>query len=254
MTAGLVHIIEDMAGAAERLLTAAGTRRFEHTVAQLREERASAEAQAQAAQSFSERGLTVLWHRPQAWDEACIPLNHLGTADGQQADEQAVTDPAHWAVLLYEDTGLRDAQTGELVEQDAVDWDTEDQPDATPAEGLRHAATVTEATVFVPEYFCLDYRGAGLTPQARFARNAGMVDTGTGHIADLDAEASEAARQHASTPARRSRTRRGRKARTPQSPCTQQARRRRDGCAPGVREKALSLDAPMNWFGFWVSE
>jgi ParB family transcriptional regulator, chromosome partitioning protein len=202
MTAGLVHIIEDMAGAAERLLTAAGTRRFEHTVAQLREERASAEAQAQAAQSFSERGLTVLWHRPQAWDEACIPLNHLGTADGQQADEQAVTDPAHWAVLLYEDTGLRDVETGERDEQDAVDWDTEDQPDATPAEGLRHAATVTvtEATVFLPEYFCLDYRGAGLTPQARFARNAGMVDTGTGHIADLDAEASEAARQHASTP------------------------------------------------------
>jgi ParB family chromosome partitioning protein len=188
---------EDMPGAAERLLTVAGTRRFEHTVAQLREERASAEAQAQAAQSFTERGLTVLWQRPQAWDEACIPLNHLGTADGQQADEQALTDPAHWAVLLYEDTGLRDVETGELVEQDAVDWDTEDQPDATPAEGLRHAATVTEATVFVPEYFCLDYRGAGLTPQARFARNAGMVDTGTGHIADLDAEASEAARQQA---------------------------------------------------------
>ncbi|BBZ70786.1 hypothetical protein MPRS_18790 [Mycobacterium paraseoulense] len=37
------------------LLSAAGTRRFEHTVAQLREERASAEAKAQAAQAYTDK-------------------------------------------------------------------------------------------------------------------------------------------------------------------------------------------------------
>lgn len=197
MTNPIVHIIEDMPGAVERLLNVAGTRRFEHSVAQLREERASAEAEAQAAQTWTERGFTILAQRPESWDQACIPLRFLLTAEGSAADEQAVTDPAHWAVLLYEDTALCDVDTGELVDEDAVDWDTEDQPDVTPAEGLRHANTVTETTVFEPEYFCLDYRAAGLTPDTWFARNAGMVDIETDPSVDLDDEAREAARQKA---------------------------------------------------------
>ena len=39
------------------------------------------------------------------------------TADGSAADERAVTNPAHWAVLLYEDTALCDVDTGELVDE-----------------------------------------------------------------------------------------------------------------------------------------
>jgi ParB family transcriptional regulator, chromosome partitioning protein len=107
------------------------------------------------------------------------------------------TDPAHWAALLYEDTALCDKETGDLVDEDSVDFDTEDQPDAIPAEGLRHANTVTETTVFAPEYYCLDYRAAALTPVDWFARNAGMVDRGTDAAVDLDDEAREAARQQA---------------------------------------------------------
>ena len=42
MTAGVVNIIDDMPGAVDRLVNIAGTLRFEHTVAQLREEQASA--------------------------------------------------------------------------------------------------------------------------------------------------------------------------------------------------------------------
>jgi ParB family transcriptional regulator, chromosome partitioning protein len=51
--------------------------------------------------------------------------------------------------------------------------------------------------VFVPEYYCLDYRAAGLAPEEWFARRAGMVDTDTGAAVDLDDEAREAARQQA---------------------------------------------------------
>jgi hypothetical protein len=153
------------------------------------EERASAAAEAQAAQGYRERGFTVLPERPESWDEACIPLHHLMTADGCRSDDQVVTDPAHWAVLLYEDTALCDVETGELIDEDLVDWQTEDRPDATPAEGLRHAASVTEATVFVPEYFCLDYRAAALTAETWFARNAGMVDTDGDATVDHDDEA-----------------------------------------------------------------
>jgi ParB family transcriptional regulator, chromosome partitioning protein len=195
--AAAITEFEDLPGALERLLDVAGTRRFEHTVAQLRRERADAEAEAQAAQSWSERGFTVLTERPESWDEAFIPLARLVTADGSAADEQAVANPAHWAVLLYEDTALCDVNTGELVDEDDVDFDTEDQPDATPAEGLRHATTVTETVVFTPEYYCLDYHTAGLTPDNWFARNAGMVEIEAGTAVDLDDEAREAARQKA---------------------------------------------------------
>ncbi|WP_040624057.1 ParB/RepB/Spo0J family partition protein [Mycobacterium parascrofulaceum] len=196
--ASAITEFEDMAGAVDRLIEAAGTRRFEHTVAQLREERASAEAEAQAAQVYTDKGFLVLAERPGSWDPACIPLRYLVTEDGAEADDTAVTNPAHWAVLLYEDTALCDVETGEIVDEDSVDWDnTEDQPDAEPAEGLRHAKTVTETTVFVPEYYCVDYRAARLTPVDWFARRTALVDANTGAAVDLDGEQREAARQKA---------------------------------------------------------
>jgi hypothetical protein len=88
-----------MPGAVDRLIEAAGSPGFERTLAQLREQRASDEAEAKAAQSYTERGLTVLSERPRGWDEAYIPLHYLKTADGAEADENAITNPAHWAVL-----------------------------------------------------------------------------------------------------------------------------------------------------------
>ena len=100
-------------------------------------------------------------------------------------------------MLLYEDTALCDGETGEIVDEETVDWDTQDRPGAVPCEGLRHAETVTETTVFAPEYYCLDYLAAGLTPEEWFARRAGMIDTDTGDAVDLDDEAREAARQQA---------------------------------------------------------
>ncbi len=47
---------EDLPGAINRLMQVAGTRSFEHVVAQLRQERAAAEAEAAAAQPYVERG------------------------------------------------------------------------------------------------------------------------------------------------------------------------------------------------------
>lgn len=90
-----------------------------------------------------------------------------------------------------------DIETGEVIDEYSVDWDTQDQPDATPAEGLRHASSVVEATVLTPEYFCLDYRTAGLTPDNWFARNAGMVDIDGDATIDLDDDALQAAHQQA---------------------------------------------------------
>lgn len=197
--AAAITEFEDMPGAIKRLMQVAGTRSFEHIVAQLRQERAAAEAEAKAAQPYVERGFSWLQQRPGISDPGCIAVHHLLTADGAQADEQAVTDPAQWAVLLYETEIVVDLATGEAVDEDDVDWDTEDQPEATPAEGLRHADTVTDASGYVPQYFCLDFRAAGLTPEPWFARRAGLAeDTGTGEsTVDLDAEGLQALRERA---------------------------------------------------------
>jgi len=195
--AAAITEFEDMPGAVDRLIKSAGGTWFEHTVAQLRQERDAAQARADAAQPFADKGFTILGQRPDSWDPACIPLHHLVTADGDEADDTAVADPAHWAVFLVDDTALCDVETGQVVDEQTVDWDTEDQPDATPAEGLRHANTVTDKEVCTPDYYCLDYRSAGLTPQSWFARQAGLAHTDTGEAVDLDDEAREAARQQA---------------------------------------------------------
>ena len=134
--AAAITEFEDMPGALERLMSSAGRGWFEHTVAQLRQERATAQAQAQAAQVYANKGFTVLEHRP---DAACIPLHHLVTADGDEADDNAVTSPAHWAVLLSEDTALCDVETGDVVDEETVDGVLRRRPPEfrrSPAQGL----------------------------------------------------------------------------------------------------------------------
>ncbi|MFC6130161.1 ParB/RepB/Spo0J family partition protein [Mycolicibacterium llatzerense] len=158
---------EDDPAALARLVNAAGTRQFDHTIAALREARASAQAEAKVAAEYAERGFTVLAERPHRTDSAAVPMTYLVThdADGAEVDatEAAVTDPAQWAVLLYEGTVLVDRSTGEPVDEDAVDWATQDDDAATPDSGLRHANTVEDRETYLPEYFCLDYAAAGLS-------------------------------------------------------------------------------------------
>ena len=112
-------------------------------------------------------------------------------------DENSAMLDENLHVLLYEDTALCEVETGELVDEDSIDLNTENQPGATPGEGLRHTATLTETPLFVPEYFCLDYRAAGLTPGHWVARNAGMVNIDTDPTVDLEMRH---ARRHARRP------------------------------------------------------
>lgn len=173
LEAAVIAEFEDDPRAVERLLNPQW-QSFEHVAAQLREERASAQAQAQAEQRYRDEGYTVLPELPASFDPFCVPLNALLAADGEEADTAAVTVPAQWAVRVIEEQALTDKETGELVDEGDVDWETEGHPDRTPEEGLRHADTVFETTGFAAEYFCLDYQGAGLTPTERFMRLGGV--------------------------------------------------------------------------------
>jgi ParB family transcriptional regulator, chromosome partitioning protein len=106
----------------------------------------------------------ILAERSQRRDTSAVLLRYLRTADGHDVTDAAVTDPAQRAVLLVEDTELVDTHTGESVDDDDIDWSTEHQPQRQPAEGTRHANSVVEKTVWVPEYYCRDPHGCGLAP------------------------------------------------------------------------------------------
>ncbi|MDT5075924.1 MAG: ParB family transcriptional regulator, chromosome partitioning protein [Mycobacterium sp.] len=102
------------------------------------------------------QGFTILSKRPEWRDITSVLLRHMRTADGDEATEAVITDPAQWAVGMVEDTVLVDAESGEPVDEDGVDWSTEHHRDREPADGIRHAETVVAKAVWQPEYYCRD--------------------------------------------------------------------------------------------------
>jgi ParB family chromosome partitioning protein len=187
--AAAITEFDDDPDAVEELLHAAGGRMFDHKVEQLRQNRASALALAEAEASYTAQGYTTIEHSPGWGDITCVALRHLRTPDGEAVTEDAITDPAKWAVRLCEEDGYADRATGELVDENTIDWNTEGEPDATPEEGMRHADSVVDTTVYVPEWFCLDYAGAGLdlTPSLKRFADAGD-DASSGEDGDDEAE------------------------------------------------------------------
>jgi ParB family transcriptional regulator, chromosome partitioning protein len=78
-----------------------------------------------------------LSERPEWRDHSKVELRHLRTPDGDVASQDAVTNPAHWAILLVEREGFVDKATGQPVDEDDIDWTTEDHPSLEPVEGGR---------------------------------------------------------------------------------------------------------------------
>jgi ParB family transcriptional regulator, chromosome partitioning protein len=174
--------------AVSALKSVAGTASFDHRVAQLRQERLADAARAEAESTYAERGFTILDERPGWRDTATVLLSHLRTADGAVATDAVVTDPALWTVFMIEETVITDAATGEPIDDDEVDWNTEHHPSREPADGLRHADSVMEKVVWQPEYYCRDPRACGLT-LAQFLTRAKPVIAGNHHTDNDDAAA-----------------------------------------------------------------
>jgi ParB family chromosome partitioning protein len=186
----------------QQLLDAAGGPQFEHTLAQLRQERQTAQARQEAAEAYRAQGYRVVDEQPAWRDTSCVELRWLRTADGNTVTEEAITNPAHWAVWLDEEIGFVDRETGERVEEDCIDFATEDDANAQAEEGLRHFSTVHETTVFVPEYYCIDAEGAGLQLDSFLTNNPivhGRDENASGQDAEArarrEAEAAEAAKR-----------------------------------------------------------
>jgi ParB family chromosome partitioning protein len=190
LTAGLVHIIDDDPDAIAELQRAAGGDMFDHTVSRLRRDRETARLRDEAAAPLIEQGFTILEERPAWRDTSCVAIDYLLTAEGAQASAQAISDPTQWAAYMTEEWAYFDRETGEPVNEDDVDDETRHNANLEPDEGLRHYSTVVERTVFVPDWFCLDYQGAGLQLDSYMTS---VVSGGRGRansvVEDEDAEA-----------------------------------------------------------------
>ena len=186
--------------AVERLLRAAGRTWFDHTAQQLRQAREDAKRAAEAAQQWADAGYTVWEQRPTRWDANQVPLAYLTTVDGEPVDDAVVaeSDPQWWAAVLVHDEVLVDTATGEIVEEDTVDWATDDDPAATPEDGLRHADSVQSRDVWRPDWYCLNTEAARLRPNERFVRagaHASGAAAGEGAGDDAAADKAKAERR-----------------------------------------------------------
>jgi ParB family chromosome partitioning protein len=195
--AALTEFDQD-ADALQQLLNAAGGPMFDHTVAQLRQQRETAKARAEAAESYATQGYRVLDEQPAWRDTSCVGLRWLRTAEGNEVTDDAITNPAHWAVWMEEEIAFVDRESGEPVDEDSIDFHTERHPSEQAEEGLRHFSTVIEKAVYTPSWFCIDHQGAGLDLDG-FLKNARPVVHGQDETAGGDSgnEAEARARREA---------------------------------------------------------
>lgn len=194
------------------LFAVAGTGRFEHKVAELRQRREDDKALQEATDRYTQQGYTVLDEPPHYGDTSCVELRYLRTLDGDAATTAHITDPAHWAVYLIEDDIYVDATSGEEVNNDEIDWDCQGYGGVSldPREGMRHPDSVTEKTVYAPEWYCRDYTAAALALCETLAKRVEALarTTTSGSAAheldaDTDAEARAAAAKEAERRERR---------------------------------------------------
>lgn len=174
----------------EHLLAARSTTDFDHRVSALREQAATAAARAEAAKPYAAQGYTIFDTRP-AWGEPMNRQRHdlLCNEDGVSAAADVPAQrPDLWAVWLDEAEAYVDSRTGELVDDNDIDWRIDaDDHDAQPHGELLHPRFADEVTVFEPTYYCLDPTAVGLITYDQY-RQSGKAGTAAG-LGAGDAEA-----------------------------------------------------------------
>ena len=101
----------------------------------------------------------MLDERPAWRDTSCVELRWLRTAEGNEVTEEAITNPAHWAVLDGRGSRVRRPGNREPVDEDSIDFRTEHHPKEQAEEGLWHFSSVIEKTMYTPSWYCIDHVG-----------------------------------------------------------------------------------------------
>jgi len=158
---------------AVEMLLNTGPYNFTYTAQRIRDRRAEEAAYAQTAAPYAEKGFTILTAAPDH-RSALTPADLL-TADGGEVTQELIdTTPQFWSVVLVYTDVLCDTATGNPVDENEIDWDTAEDDDAVPGQGLRHANSAEWREEWTAEYFCHDHEGAGLalTPVMEAVRSA----------------------------------------------------------------------------------
>lgn len=167
---------------------------FSYEANRITQDRAEARTYLAGALPYAEAGVGILTGYPddgQFSDDGPLVLaSELVDVEGAAVDIGHINaNPGFWLVWLEvgEDMVWVEVDTGVLVDPDTVDWDTREDPDAEPAEGLRHAREVEQREQVLAEYFLprdlLETAGLRVREQDT---DTGVDDTDTGNV-DQDA-------------------------------------------------------------------
>ncbi|MCM6774524.1 hypothetical protein NDR87_13695 [Nocardia sp. CDC159] len=157
-------------------------------------ERATERARLQASLLYGALGFGVLTGEPSTAGVApeFIPPELLETDTGDAVTEDTIYgDAERWLVYVDvdEDADIVDRETGELVDPDSVDWNTSDDSELEPAQGMRHADSVERRDRWTPIYFMpadqLD--GSGLRMRPFEPVDGALLDHATDAAADREA-------------------------------------------------------------------
>jgi ParB-like chromosome segregation protein Spo0J len=146
------------ADAVTRLLNARSTE-FEFEANRITVDRDEARTYLAAALPYAEAGLGVLTDYPDLDHPdhgELLCAGEIVDAEGNALEfAHIAANPGPWLVWLDLDENQVwvEIDTGFIIDPDTVDWDTRDQPDTAPAEGLRHAREVEKRDQVLPEYF-----------------------------------------------------------------------------------------------------
>jgi ParB family chromosome partitioning protein len=177
--------------AVETLLEA-GSYRFRWTAQQLLADRAERKERTTAAQPYAERGFTVLDAEPEDGSGYLRADDLVTAADAEVTQAVIDADPAQWAVWLTKGEQITVTATGEVIEEEQIDWATQDDADAKAAEGYHHFHALTFADVWTGEYFTADPAAASVKPGPVLAA---MLAGPAQDVDPADAEAVAGARE-----------------------------------------------------------
>ncbi|MBF6102256.1 ParB N-terminal domain-containing protein [Nocardia cyriacigeorgica] len=179
-------------------LTRATRYQFGYVARRIADDRTETRDRLHAALPYAATGFGILTREPDIGSEQAVfvPAADLTTTDRSPVDQEHIyADPSRWVVLLEveENAELVDIDSGDLVDSDTVDWDTEHDSDAAAGEGLRHVDTVRWRDRWTPTHYLL----ADRLPDSGFtlATPPDTSDEQVRAVVAAEATAREAARQ-----------------------------------------------------------
>ena len=137
---------------------------FRYTANRLLADRAERKERAEAATPYAERGFTILDAEPEE-DSGYLRADDLVTTDDAEVTEAVIdATPTVWAVWLTKGEQITVTKTGEVIEDEQVDWATQNDDEAKADEGYHHVNALTFTDVWTGEYFTTDPAAAGAKP------------------------------------------------------------------------------------------